>query len=945
MENPYTKDQILSLIARKFESSKVDYKVSYPLDEKHRRELIKDIIAMANTIDTDESLIPHGFETGYGFIIIGCDENGQLHDISADNLKDEVLQQIISEYVEPKLNFLYVPFDHEVDGVVISFGVIIVGPSERPPYRVKRFMHQQGKDVPALKDGSCFMRLGTITLNNISDAELERMFEYRARSSETEQRLQKEEFRISQDEKERYELIYVPPESEDLIKSVWKKLIENRFLLLYGEMGVGKRSMAFFLAQRLVTERYAFRILRLSRYTAISELRDAEGAVILIPDAFGLFRLERFDMENDIGLIQELAQKNFIIFTSSENVLQDVLGETRLGEWELMGKGRFQLQTKAYSVEARREILERHLSWAAKQGRMEVKQAESIKKVFHGLTDSIIQAKLMLPLDIRRLVDDKLVEVKKPTASVINEVLAEFGNIEIKIRDWYLALDPNLQCFLFVLSLFDGLGTKEIWDWYTLIVSRLRKYIPDLSIIPFGIASYKCSPYVASTAGIPAFVHPSFHKAVLQAISEVYREPFILLTDDFIKKSMPSLDNEEEVLKSRPVREAVATFAGQLAEFGVEDLIKLIESWASHKKGKVRVSAAEVLVQASHNRAQRDVVLNILSHWSNSDDFSKRWTAAVTYGQLNQTMPDAAISGLRRLANDEKKIVRSGVPKALRPFSTVRRGEASKIYSTLSVDQDSFTRREVSRSLRSIAFTNPGFVLDLLKNWIILISERRIWTLVRSCFIIPSNHLSARFELIENCLKNHAATCQSALDDAINYDDLKINQAWSVIRMLVEQFDKNSNFDLINLPILANVLIKNAPEESWHVIQTWVEHPKIDIRLAAANILVSLKSDHIERVEPLLAKLTMDESLEVSEAASKEPSIDLTDLTLDSELIDLTTNEPNEETDEVLDMTYLSEQPQENVIDLSRFFRGRIQILNSEDSGEPIIMILPDEKK
>ena len=100
MDNPYTKEQILRLVERKFESSKVDYKISYPLDNQHKREVIKDIIAMANTIDPDDSLLQDGFDGGHGFIIIGSDEDGNLHDISDINLSDNTFQQIINDRID-----------------------------------------------------------------------------------------------------------------------------------------------------------------------------------------------------------------------------------------------------------------------------------------------------------------------------------------------------------------------------------------------------------------------------------------------------------------------------------------------------------------------------------------------------------------------------------------------------------------------------------------------------------------------------------------------------------------------------------------------------------------------------------------------------------------------------------------------------------------------------
>lgn len=872
MENPYTKEQILRLIERKFESSKVDYKQAYPLSGRgHQCELIKDVIAMANTIDPDESLACLGFDPGYGFIIIGCDEDGNLYDVTSLDLDDANFQQIVNERVEPKINFLFVSFEHEGDGEALRFGAVIIPPSERPPHRVS-------KELLPFRPGHCFIRRGTSTSDKVSDAELERMFAHRALFSEAERRLQKDEFRVSAEEQNRLEHIYVHPCPKHVLFQA-RQVLENRhFLLIHGEMGVGKRSTALRLALDLLSERQAFRLIRVSRFTPLSDLRDAEGSAIIIPDAFGLFRLERLDIEKDVGLIEELTKSNFVIMTSSTSALAEVLRETRLEEWELMHNAQLHLTAGSYDKRARRSMLECHLSWAVEEGRVQPDQAKWLSDALESSRDSDLQTALYglaLPLDIKRLVDDRLPRIKE-----VNQLLPtirELSNLQREIRTWFHSLDDDQQCFLFTLALFDGFDRSEIWKWYTQIIGKLRTRNPALSIRPLGTMSTATQPYVAKTHGTPTFAHPSFHEAILRVVAEEYREYFLDLIPDFVEASVPPADAStgDEIAKTQPVREAISLAAGEIARSGVNELMKLIEAWASYKIGRVRLAATEVLSRATESPTQIESVLKLLYGWAGDrtrENYGKRWTAAVTYGRLSKAAPERAISGLSYLATDPSPFVRSGVPKALRSLSAVRPNESRRIFTDLAADSDDYTRRAVSNVLRTVSYRRLDFVADLLKEWSSMESANRIWTLARTCFIIPRSLQDERVAILVDCIRDHSNITRNALEDALKNEDVAPNHAWSLMESLVDYDPHISS----QLPLLVNVLENSFPDVSWERIDSWASHTSRELRLAAAHVLVSWKTDKPGKAQPLLNQLASDADSEIADAALMESVLMLT---------------------------------------------------------------------
>ncbi len=138
-------------------------------DDKHKRELVKDVSAQANTTEIDHTLVGLGMSGYTGCIIVGATESGQLHDITHLMLDDAKLQQIVNEHVVPRIQFLFRSVEVTgKDGKPVKIGAIVVPASDRCPHRVK-------KNYRGLRQGQCFVREGTSTREAI-DHDFERMY-------------------------------------------------------------------------------------------------------------------------------------------------------------------------------------------------------------------------------------------------------------------------------------------------------------------------------------------------------------------------------------------------------------------------------------------------------------------------------------------------------------------------------------------------------------------------------------------------------------------------------------------------------------------------------------------------------------------------------------------------------------------------------------------------
>lgn len=690
-------------------------------------------------------------------------------------------------------------------------------------------------------------------------------------------------FAVKQSEIARIQNIYVEPSLVDDLLRVRKSLTEHHFLLISGPVGVGKRSTAVNLAMDLIQAGQVSRILRVFRPIPFDELYKISRSVIILPDIFGLFRWEYSEVAQDIIGIERLITSNYVIMTSNEEVLEEMFQETRLSEWDLMWASHLPLSTNSYNYQTRMAILDNHLAWSLKEGRISSSQKQWFESKAYPIiapeVETIVYNKWLLPVDIKTFVDTWLPKLRDEEELLSS--LRQADNLELEVRNWFenvnndVLLRDDLQCFLFVLSLFSGFERQELWGWYRKLVLALKSLNRSLTIRPFGVLINETKPYVIDLNGAPTFAHASLQQAILNVIAISYREYFLELLEEFRKAIVPELgkdktQNERMVVTTQRVRNAVTLAASAVAQNNIYDVLPLVNSLADIKKGRVRISAAEILSSAASNRTQLNSIFEILQNWtSNRSDeaVARRWTAVITYGKLGHISPEKAIRNLEDLADDANPYVRSGVPMALQTYVDTQRKKSKKVMTRLAADANKFTRREVSNVLRILCYRNIEFVAELLTEWISLSSPRRLWTLARTCMIIPRALKPQRIETLIFCLNYHIEEVQQAIVDVLQEGDISPREAWALMESLVVYSEDIAT----KLVPIATLIESRFSEISWEYIYRWAHHSRSNLRISAAYILTHWKTDFPEKAQPLLALLASDINYEVSYAAQLEP--------------------------------------------------------------------------
>jgi hypothetical protein len=146
---------ITMLFERRSESAKLDYKREYdPTNQKHKVEVARDIVGMANTAG--------------GFLLVGVEDDGTpcgLLDGQLDALDESVLRQQVGSYIGVSLP-LFIRKDVERDGK--RFALITVLRSQHVPVVMERdgqYPLGDPKKTPfvAFKTGDVFVRHGSST--------------------------------------------------------------------------------------------------------------------------------------------------------------------------------------------------------------------------------------------------------------------------------------------------------------------------------------------------------------------------------------------------------------------------------------------------------------------------------------------------------------------------------------------------------------------------------------------------------------------------------------------------------------------------------------------------------------------------------------------------------------------------------------------------------------
>jgi len=150
--------ELLGSIIARGETTKVDFKRELELSSSSQSELLKDILAFANTFDYAYN--------NYGFILIGVEANTLCYTTfkqNADSLQ-ATIDEIVKNYIEP-----FVPTHVKIFGTGDAcWGVIVIPPTKNAPHVIVKDNHKRYR-------GDIYVRRGTIT-DKASPADFNRFF-------------------------------------------------------------------------------------------------------------------------------------------------------------------------------------------------------------------------------------------------------------------------------------------------------------------------------------------------------------------------------------------------------------------------------------------------------------------------------------------------------------------------------------------------------------------------------------------------------------------------------------------------------------------------------------------------------------------------------------------------------------------------------------------------
>jgi len=200
----------ISLIKANIENEGLDFKRTLEIQRKHdQAELIKDVLAMANTVrDTENS----------SHIIIGA-KDGIGYDISGLRLDDASIQQIVNTRIDPAVKFSYYELEIESGKAI---GVIEIPKSPDKPHFVKDDFTDN--DEVLLHKGTCPVRQGSSTKVALKD-DYDRMYEEHLESERS--KMAERAFRYVSELKAQSEVDPITQDLGDVAKSTLK-FMQNR---------------------------------------------------------------------------------------------------------------------------------------------------------------------------------------------------------------------------------------------------------------------------------------------------------------------------------------------------------------------------------------------------------------------------------------------------------------------------------------------------------------------------------------------------------------------------------------------------------------------------------------------------------------------------------------------------------------------------------------------
>lgn len=650
-----------------------------------------------------------------------------------------------------------------------------------------------------------------------------------------------EGFLVSNTMKKQVLASYVEPSR---LKGLSELLHKKRLLWISGDQGVRN-----YLAVCLAVKEQVNAVYEVSKPRPWSKINNTlvRNSAIVLRDVkpSSLFDVEAPKREFD-SLASLADRNNYILITLDEAAFLEI--EQELRQSDFIEGAHISVQRDDYNDRAKEQIFEKLLSFLQENDRITPTQFNWARKLLEDSSqvDSrttrqdfwndcrqtyLQRIRDWSPADVEHFVTLFLPQIK--SQNEILRLLQRKLALEDEIHSWFMSLDDSICCFVMVLATFEEaseLNDEKLWDKYKTIILDLQKLNSQLAPPPLGACRRRALPYVTQEGPID-FIDEQFARAIIQEIARNYREYFTEILPRLREWSVPPSGVEgdadakearaKRINESKDIRVAIAKMIGKAGRQRLDDLVSILDCWATDAVMEIRKAAAISFGElAKDNNAARQA-LDLLEKWCYDRTPSEQtlWrakTAALALAQIVSANPKTASSSsaleyLRYLSYDNRNGIRFHTSIALKeiaravPLSDMkdilerlaRRGEASIKASR----EDVTVRMNVAEALNYAMPLNLKATLELASKWADSSEDKLRWVAFCSLIIrrLPrtrNEQQEARAkrekqEELQKILRQDPVTFVDALIRAIahNYHH---DTAWDAFQSLVQDLTDGS---------------------------------------------------------------------------------------------------------------------------------------------------------
>ena len=320
-----------------------------------------------------------------------------------------------------------------------------------------------------------------------------------------------------------------------------QQLVERRLLFLSGPPHIGKTSTGLMLLERLREEGLVERVLRCSTPDELRAAARTAGAGVLVDDPFGETSAYRLEVADNPSVIHRLAECNWVVVTSREQVLSEARDKTKFGEGlpeELLRT----IADDAYSFDARLDILRRHCSYMQDSHYPAHDRVPAEKVDLANGNRYAIVENLQFPHNIDLFVSQYLRHASEGT---LGEALRQARAVEQAVCSWFISLEPSARVYACLAALWSGLKEGAFRKVFQLACNSLQIGSAEFSACRRTGASF------ISSIGPARMRHPSYRDGIVSGSRQCWSDSVARICDALL----PDLAEHDLVYLSAALRD------------------------------------------------------------------------------------------------------------------------------------------------------------------------------------------------------------------------------------------------------------------------------------------------------------------------------------------------------------------------------------------------------